>query len=653
MDKRYLALLLTLLFGVVLVRTAWVGDDAYITMRTVDNFVHGYGLRWNTAERVQAYTHPLWMIVLSIVYAVTRDAYFTLIGIGIVVSLAAFTWVVYRASSSWPAALMAGVAMVVSKAFTDYSTSGLENPLSHLLIGLFAWLFLQGWKDARTLFRLSLVFALALMTRLDLAPLLGPAYVWRLWRAFREKHVGVREGVGAVLAGLAPLMAWELFSLVYYGFPFPNTAYAKLNTGIPRGDLVRQGLCYLMDSLRVDPVTLLTVALAIGIGFRNKTDQRAVTWGILLSLIYVVNVGGDFMTGRFLTPAFYLSIILLAQNEWPGHLPLVTTIVLAVLGLSMPKSPLRSDENYEDRHFWSYNGIADERGMFYQQAGLLRYSRENGEMPRDPHVEAGRQARYEAEAATGRVVMVHPDGTVGFFGFEAGPRVHIVDPFALADPLLARMTAEGHVTRRWRIGHFTRSIPPGYLESLRTGENRIEDRDYARFYDKLALITRGPLWSIERLKAIAAMNLGLYDSWLRGKVIFGAHAFAHRTGERKRDPEAQSDSTLEAVQQRDAEGYLAFGNYMLLKKGAYRALFRLRIGRRAPAAVARLDVTGDQGRVMLAERVVRGDEWSADGSWMTFALPFQITKKRMKNVEFRVYYLAAADIELDNVTLSW
>jgi arabinofuranosyltransferase len=58
--------------GLLLVFTtlrAWLCDDAYITFRTVDNFIHGYGLTWNVAERVQAYTHPLWMLLLSGVYA--------------------------------------------------------------------------------------------------------------------------------------------------------------------------------------------------------------------------------------------------------------------------------------------------------------------------------------------------------------------------------------------------------------------------------------------------------------------------------------------------------------------------------------------------------------------------------------------------------
>jgi hypothetical protein len=26
---------------------AWVGEDAFITFRTIDQFVHGAGLRWN------------------------------------------------------------------------------------------------------------------------------------------------------------------------------------------------------------------------------------------------------------------------------------------------------------------------------------------------------------------------------------------------------------------------------------------------------------------------------------------------------------------------------------------------------------------------------------------------------------------------------
>ena len=50
----------------VSVRLAWLGDDAYITLRSVENWVGGNGMRWNPADRVQTYTHPLWMLTLSL-----------------------------------------------------------------------------------------------------------------------------------------------------------------------------------------------------------------------------------------------------------------------------------------------------------------------------------------------------------------------------------------------------------------------------------------------------------------------------------------------------------------------------------------------------------------------------------------------------------
>ena len=58
-------LLAVALFLVVVFCGAWLCDDAYISFRTADNFVHGYGLTWNVQERVQAYTHPLWLLLFS------------------------------------------------------------------------------------------------------------------------------------------------------------------------------------------------------------------------------------------------------------------------------------------------------------------------------------------------------------------------------------------------------------------------------------------------------------------------------------------------------------------------------------------------------------------------------------------------------------
>jgi arabinofuranosyltransferase len=62
-----------LVCALVLFRHAWVSDDAFITLRTVRNLLQGDGLRWNLNERVQGYTHPLWMFLLALPYAFIPD----------------------------------------------------------------------------------------------------------------------------------------------------------------------------------------------------------------------------------------------------------------------------------------------------------------------------------------------------------------------------------------------------------------------------------------------------------------------------------------------------------------------------------------------------------------------------------------------------
>jgi arabinofuranosyltransferase len=74
----------------------------------------------------------------------------------------------------------------------------------------------------------------------------------------------------------------------------------------------------------------------------------------------------------------------------------------------------------------------------------------------------------------------------------------------LCDPLLARLPAQPG----WRIGHFERSLPDGYLETVQTGRDVISDPNVARQYEQLKLITQGSIWSWVRWRAILTMNLG-------------------------------------------------------------------------------------------------------------------------------------------------
>jgi len=490
------------LYAVVVLRTAWLSDDAYITFRTVDNFVHGYGLTWNVAERVQAYTHPLWMFLLSGVYLLSEKIfYFTSILLCMLFSVATVLFFAARVALAPLPALIGTTIFVLSKAFVDYSTSGLENPLTHFLLMLFLFVYLARPAGRRTLLWLSLLGGLLTFNRMDAILLVLPALCVVFYR------VRSRSSLGTVVLGLAPFLAWEAFALFYYGSPLPNTAYAKLNNGIAAGALIRQGLVYLLASLKLDPLTPIVIVAGLVVPLITRQRRHVpLVLGALLYLLYLLCIGGDFMMGRFLTAPLLIAVVLLSRVTLSARNGVIMLFLIALIGLVPARSPLRSGEDYGLRTGYPVdkNGISDERAFYYQGTGLLRATGDV-ELPNHSLAARGRRAR---ERGTGVIVA----NAIGMHGFFAGPRVHIVDKMGLADPLLARLRPE--VDEKRRIGHYQRKIPPGYLESLRTGKDMFVNPRLAEYYAKLQIITRAELWDPQRWLEIVKFNFGAYSHWL-------------------------------------------------------------------------------------------------------------------------------------------
>lgn len=128
-------------------------------------------------------------------------------------------------------------------------------------------------------------------------------------------------------------------------------------------------------------------------------------------------------------------------------------------------------------------------------------------MPASSAAQDGLQVQLSSE----RVATFN---AIGYFGYEAGPHVYVLDDLALGDPLLARLPLDPNKLDDWRIGHFYRVIPPGYIETLKTGVNKIKDPDLARYYTKLHRVTSGPLFDGQRLLDIWNFNTGAYNSLL-------------------------------------------------------------------------------------------------------------------------------------------
>jgi arabinofuranosyltransferase len=481
-----------LLFAWIAIVTAWLSDDSLISLRQVFHAINGQGFTWNYGVRVQAFTHPAWVVLLTIVSSITRELYVTAIALSIALSLAAVCFVVAYArclprGRCTPFFLYGFLlTLAFSKAFTDYMTSGLENALSFFLVGFALWQIgkLENGDDDGK--RLALVFgllALAFLNRFDHALLLLPLSIYVLLA-----HVDKRQ-LRALVPGVSMIVAWFSFSLFYFGAPFPNTYYAKLVTGFPAAEVHERAAAYFVVSLTKDPVTaaLIVCGAVAGLLGRNWIN-RSLSLGGLLYAAYIFNAGGDFMQGRFFAILTYIAVfnvISIDETVKPRRAFKAAVLLVSLSMAAIGPKPVLSDATYRDVSFT--DGVADERGVWYEPFGLLSERRRWPEMPT---LSTRRPVEYGVTCAGGD----------GFTRSE----IFLIDLCGLTDPLLARLPAV-HAPD-WRIGHHFRKVPTDYGNFLVGRVAGIQDAQLQELLDDLMLVVSGPLFSGERLAAIVRLN---------------------------------------------------------------------------------------------------------------------------------------------------
>ena len=554
---------LLLVFSYAFLSNAWVGDDAYITFRTVWNFVHGFGLTFNPDERVQAYTHPLWMLVISAAHVVTREFFFTQTVLSWAFNAAA-VWMLVKWSSSVLRAAVLVLWLISSKAFIDYSSSGLEYPLSYFLLVLFYTRYLDrpviGVPDARELRRSVLIASLAFLNRPDAVVLYAVPIGEMLWRSARARPWPTLRAVGLAAS---PALIWLVFATIYYGFPLPNTYYAKVATGVPSFLVYRQGLAYVLNSISHDPITLGTMALAGVAAARGGAAGRRAALSAALYVLYTISVGGDFMSGRFFAMPFLVAVMVVSGEV--GSLAPYAAGALVAYNILIPIVPIKTTAKYEAAWPWrTQNGIKDERGYYHQGTNVLFFSPFR-ELPEFVWVREGTSFRSSEQKVT-------VQGSIGFYGLYAGPSKFLVDRNALSDPFLARLPVSPRYYFEFYAGHFFRDIPGGYLESVNANRNVVDDPLLHDFYDRVRRVTRGPIFSVDRVRDILALNLGQYRNFhevyaKRRQIALSIRADNERfiTDVGERDPVA---GTLKAS---GRPGYLEYGPAIPARKGAYRA----------------------------------------------------------------------------------
>lgn len=419
----------------------WVADDAYITFRHVAQFLAGNGLTYNTIERVEGFTHPLWALLLSFFgwlgaplsgAAVTLD----------LLCAATFLIAIGTAEGSLGPLVM---AMVVScSGFIDFTTSGLETPMTLLLV-------YTAYRTTRVLahpVRTGMALGLAYLCHPDVAVLaLGPLLL--AWAEIHEQGwPKSRRALSRFAVSLAagPIL-WHTFRLWYYADLLPNTYYAKNG-----GSYWSQGITYIADFGGYAPLSAAGFVLVLGLAFRDLVrGTGADRWrrgaGVLamtLHMAAIARVGGDFMGFRLLLPDLAavaaLSVGALGSLS-PRFLPLAQTGLCGAALWALFLQPVPPHER---------GLIVNERLNFsrsYAKASDAFTGR-----PRHLWWNEGRLFRSFQECV-GEPDLIVEYPNIGYYGVALGTRVSLIDGTGLVDRFVARNWAARKGRPRGRPGH--------------------------------------------------------------------------------------------------------------------------------------------------------------------------------------------------------
>lgn len=284
-------------------------DDSYITLRYARNLVEGRGLVFNPGERVEGYTHPLWVLLAALSLALRLPAALAMQVMGVVAWLGVLFSVIRATQDAGlksPARWVGPLAIVLGASGGFWALSGLETTCH-------AWAITEGVRRSlrdvhakRPLGAGSVVaFAVATLLRPESMLWFGGAVVLVAWtaRSSELRRPPVAAAVQACAAFLLLLAPWLAFRRGYYGEWLPNTFYAK--TGGDFRFVLGRGATYVGWALLQGPHLGLLLAIFV----RPAQLRRPEIW-LPLSLTIahlatVVALGGDYMWfGRFVLPIF-------------------------------------------------------------------------------------------------------------------------------------------------------------------------------------------------------------------------------------------------------------------------------------------------------------------------------------------------------------
>jgi tetratricopeptide (TPR) repeat protein len=335
-----------ILFLVKILNIRFIQDDAYTTFRYVKNFIEGNGLVFNVGERVEGYTNFLWVMILSIPMYLSRifsmnleietiAQIFSILLCVIVIletyylsrlmksnrdnHMSIFLGLLNETSNFLPPFLM-----VVSIPFLYWGVSAMETSLFVALTLLSLILYLKNISSKQPGKIFVMVSVLNSLTRPEgmiFFILIMGHQILTNYLAVNEHNLfaKLRKTFNSkILKELVyysiPVAIYICFRLLYYGYPFPNTFYAK--TDFSFKFLIR-GWIYFWEFARPFLAYGLFLFLPLAMWKEKGTRIKFSTlYGIFICwIVIVIILGGDVLPiNRFFLPILPMIYVLIAKS---------------------------------------------------------------------------------------------------------------------------------------------------------------------------------------------------------------------------------------------------------------------------------------------------------------------------------------------------
>jgi len=322
---------LFVVFGGFVLHAWWlncVAEDAFITYRFARNVAEGHGFVWNIGEApVEGFTNFLWLLLGAAAYRLGLDLprFTQLLGLlaGVLALLYAWRFSIDVLRHSAPVALFTTALLAATGPLATWATSGMETGFFTLMVTM-AVFHASRRTSARSAALAAVCLLLATLTRPEgfgifLLVVAAETVAWMYMPQSR------RPGDAWLLAAfyLPVFLAYFAWRYHTFGYPLPNTFYAKTGGGLSQ---VRRGLSYIVY-FAVHFVTpcLPWVVLAAWRTGDHRSERRAESllapedeevrrrgrWiaetVVVGYLGYVALVGGDYMAMyRFVVPVLPL-----------------------------------------------------------------------------------------------------------------------------------------------------------------------------------------------------------------------------------------------------------------------------------------------------------------------------------------------------------